>query len=85
MATVYNDFNEREIRARVFYVNASKLYEDDTHKVAATHDDVLDACRKGTAQIFETDTFYTPTSFKDAGGTLTVGYNSKTVTVSDPS
>ena len=55
------------------------------HQNAVDHDLALELCEKGFARIFDTDTFYTVTSFKDASGTLTIGYNSKTVTVSDPS
>ena len=83
---VYHDAGEREIRAVNLYVNASNLYTDATHKNAVNHDLALELCEKGFARIFETDTFYTVTSFKDTSGTLTIGYGaSKTVTVSDPS
>lgn len=83
---VYHDAGESEISAVNLYVNATKLYTDATHKNAATHDLALELCEKGFARIFDTDTFYAVTSFKDASGTLTIGYGaSKTVTVTDPS
>ena len=82
---VYHDAGEREIRAVNLYVNASKLYTDAAHENAVDHDLALELCEKGFARIFETDTFYTVTSFKD-DGTLTIGYGaSKTVAVTDPS
>lgn len=83
---VYQDAGEREICAVNLFVNASKLYTDATHKNAVSHDLALELCEKGFARIFETDTFYAVTSFKDSAGTLTIGYGaSKTVTVTDPS
>lgn len=69
---VYHDAGEREIRAVNLYANASKLYVDSKHKTEATHDQVLDLCMKGFARIFDTDTFYAVTSFKESGGNLTV-------------
>ena len=83
---VFHDAGEREIRAINLFVNASKLYTDATHKNQVLHDVALELCEKGFARIFDTDTFYAVTSFKDASGTLTIGYGaSKTVTVTDPS
>lgn len=83
---VYHDAGEREIRAVNLFVNASKLYTDKTHKNQIGHDLALELCQKGFARIFDTDTFYNVTSFKDASGTLTIGYGaSKTVAVTDPS
>ena len=83
---VFHDAGEREIRAVNLYVNATKLYTDATNKNAVAHDLALELCEKGFARIFDTDTFYAVTSFKDASGTLTIGYGaSKTVTVTDPS
>ena len=78
---VYHDAGEREIRAVNLYVNASKLYTDAAHQNVVDHDLALELCEKGFARIFDTDTFYAVASFKDVSGTLTVGYGSKTVTV----
>ena len=83
--TVYHDAGEREIRAVVLYANTSKLYIDAEHETEVTHDEALDLCKKGFLRVFDTDTFYAVTSFKDASGTLTVGYGgSKTATVTAP-
>ena len=83
---VYHDAGEREIRAIVVYANASKLYTDAEHENEIAHDLALELCEKGFLRVFDTDTFYAPTSFKEASGTLTVGYGaSKTATVTDPS
>lgn len=82
---IYHDMGEREIRAVNLYANASKLYTDKEHTTEASHDLALELCEKGFIRIFDTDTFYTVTSFKDSAGTLTVGYNSTTATVTDPS
>lgn len=82
---VYHDAGEREIRAVNLYVNASKLYTDAAHKNVVDHDLALELCEKGFARIFDTDTFYAVASFKDASGTLTIAYGSKTVTVTSPS
>ena len=83
---VFHDAGEREIRAINLFVNASKLYIDAAHKNQVSHDVALELCEKGFARIFDTDTFYAVTSFKDASGTLTIGYGgSKTVAVTDPS
>lgn len=83
--TIYHDAGEREIRAVVLYTNASKLYIDAKHTTEVSHDGALDLCQKGFLRVFDTDTFYTVTSFKDSDGTLTVGYGaSKTATVTDP-
>lgn len=82
MTTIYNDAGEREIRAVVLYANANKLYVDAKHTEEVTHDVAFDLCEKGVLRVFDTDTFYAVTSFKDADGTLTVGYGaSKTATV----
>lgn len=78
----YHDFGEREVRAVTLYANASKLYVDAEHTVEATSEDVLDLCEKGFLRVFDTDTFYAVTSFKESDGTVTVGYNSTTATVS---
>lgn len=83
---VYHDAGEREICAVNVYANASKLYTDAEHEHEITHDLAFELCEKGFLRIFDTDTFYAVTSFKDAAGTLTVGYGaSKTATVTDPS
>lgn len=82
---MYHDAGEREIRAVNLFVNASKLYTDETHENQIGHDLALELCEKGFARIFDTDTFYNVVSFKDASGTLTIGYGSKTVAVTDPS
>lgn len=83
---VYHEAGEREIRAVVVYAKTNKLYIDSTTKTEITHDVALELCEKGFMRIFDTDTFYAVTSFKDASGTLTVGYGaSKTATVTDPS
>lgn len=83
---VYHDAGEREIRAVNVYANASKLYTDAEHENEIAHDLALELCEKGFLRVFDTDTFYAVTSFKDATGTLTVGYGaSKTATVTDPS
>lgn len=80
--TIHEDFGEREIQAVVLYANASKLYVDSKHATEVTHDEALDLCVKGYLRIFDTDTFYAVSSFKDSAGTLTVGYGeSQTVTV----
>lgn len=82
LTTVYHDAGEREIRAVVLYANASKLYTTAKHDVEIDHDTALDLCQKNFLRIFDTDTFYAVTSFKDADGALTVGYGaSKTATV----
>ena len=82
---VYHDAGEREVRAINLYVNTAKLYIDAAHKTEIFHDLALDLCVKGFARIFDTDTFYTVASYKDAAGTLTITYGSgstpKTVTV----
>lgn len=83
---VYHDAGEREIRAVNVYANTSKLYTDAKHTTEIGHDLALELCEKGFLRVFDTDTFYVVTSFKDASGTLTVGYGaSKTATVTDPS
>lgn len=80
--TVYHDAGEREIRAVVLYANTNKLYVDAKHTEEVDHDTALALCQKGFLRVFDTDTFYTVISFKDAAGTLTVGYGSdKTATV----
>lgn len=82
MTTIYNDGGEQEIRKVVLYAKTSKLYTDNKTTVEATKAPVLEACMKGTLLVFDTDTYYNPVSFKDAGGTLTVSYGAdKTATV----
>lgn len=84
--TVYHDAGEREIRAVVLYVVSTKLCADAVGKTQVSREDALDLCRKGFLRIFDTDTFYAVNSFKDASGTLTIGYGaSKSVSVTDPS
>lgn len=81
---IYHDAGEREIRAVVLYANESKLYVDAEHTVEVSHDDAFDLCKKGFLRVFDTDTFYSVTSFKDSSGTLTVNYgSSQTATVAD--
>lgn len=83
---VYHEAGEREIRAVVVYAKTNKLYTDSTTKTEIAYDVALELCEKGFMRVFDTDTFYAVTSFKDASGTLTVGYGaSKTATVTDPS
>ena len=83
---VYHEAGEREIRAVVVCAKTNKLYTDSTTKTEIAHDVALELCEKGFMRVFDTDTFYAVTSFKDASGTLTVGYGaSKTATVTDPS
>lgn len=86
--TIWHDAGEREIRAVIMYVVASKLCVDSAGETEAAYADVLDLCQKGFLRIFDTDTFYAPVSFKDATGTLTITYGSgsspKTVSVTDP-
>lgn len=82
MTTIYHDAGEREIRAVVLYANTNKLYVDAKHTTEVSHDVALDLCQKGFLRVFDTDTFYAVTSFKEADGTLTVGYGTdKTATV----
>lgn len=80
---VYHDAGEREIRFVNVYANTSKLYTDAKHTNEIAYDLAVEICEKGFMRVFDTDTFYTVTSFKDADSTLTVGYGaSKTATVS---
>lgn len=79
---VYHDAGEREIRAVILYANASKLYLDKEHTVEVTAEAALDLCKKGYLRVFDTDTYYAVTSFKELEGTVTVGYNATTATVS---
>lgn len=83
LTKVYHDAGEREILAVVLYANASKLYVDAKHTTEVAYDLAVELCTKGFLRVFDTDTFYTVTSYKDADSTLTVGYGaSKTATVS---
>ena len=82
---VYHDAGEREIRAINLYVSATKLYTDAAAENAVSHDLALELCEKGFARIVDTGTIYMVESFKDSAGTLTIGYNSKTITVTAPS
>lgn len=83
--TVHHDAGEREIRAVILYANTSKLYIDAEHTTEVDYADAVALCEKGFLRVFDTDTFYAPTSFKVASGTLTVSYGaSKTATVTDP-
>lgn len=78
----YHDFGEREVCAVVLYAKTSKLYIDAAGTTEVDHDVALDLCEKGFLRVFDTDTYYAPTSFKEASGILTVGYGaSKTATV----
>lgn len=82
LTVTYHDAGEREIRFVTLYANESKLYTDKEHKKEVSHDLALELCEKGFLRVFDTDTFYTVTSFKDSAGTLTVGYGaSQTATV----
>lgn len=83
----YHDAGEREIRAVVMYVNATKLYVDAAHETEAIYADVVYLCKKGFLRIFDTDTYYAVASFKDTADTSIVvtygtGSTPKTVTVS---
>lgn len=78
MTTIFNDAGEQEIRSVVLYANENKLYTDDKHEVAAAKGAVLELCMKGMLLVFDTDTYYTVTSFKD--GTVSYGTD-KTATV----
>lgn len=69
---IYADSEEKYVLGVVLYGNASKLYLDAKHTTEAEHDFVLNACMKGIVRIFNTDTYYSVASFKDADGTLTV-------------
>ena len=83
---VYHDAGECEIRAVNVYASSSKLYTDAEKKTEIAYDLAVELCEKGFMRVFDTDTFYAVTSFKDTGSALTVGYgSSKTATVSAPS
>lgn len=83
--TIYHEAGEREVRAIVLYANTNKLYVDSKHQTEVTHDEAVEMCEKGFLRVFDTDTFYAVSSFKDSDGTLTVNYgDSKTATVADP-
>lgn len=83
---VWGDANDKYLLAVTLYVNATKLYYDSAHAHEVDYDTAMDLCKKGVARIFDTDTYYAVTSFKDDDGTLTIGYGaSETVTVTDPS
>lgn len=79
MTTVYNDGGEQEIRSVVLYANASKLYFDAEHKNVVTKAQVLELCLKKMVLVFDTNVYYTVTSFKE--GTVSYGTD-KTVTIS---
>lgn len=81
LTVTYHDAGEREIRAITLYVVGGKLCTDAAGENEVDHDLALEICEKGFLRVFDTDTFYAPTSFKDADGTLTVGYNATTVAV----
>lgn len=89
LTTIYHDADEREIRFVVLYVKTGKLYTDAAGKNAVDHDLALELCKKGFLQVFDTDTYYSVVSFKDASGTLTVTYGAgqtpKTATASKAS
>lgn len=69
---IYADAEEKYVLGVVLYGNTNKLYLDAEHEVAADHDFVLNACKKGIVRIFVTDTYYGVASFKEDEGTLTV-------------
>lgn len=78
MTTIYNDAGEQEIRSVVLYANDSKLYVDEAHETEAAKADVLELCMKKMLLVFDTDTFYDVTSFKE--GTVSYGTD-KTATI----
>ena len=83
---VYHDAGEREIRAVNVYAKTNKLYTDSENQNEIAYDLAVELCEKGFMRVFDTDTFYAVTSFKNASNTLTVSYgSSKTATVSAPS
>lgn len=80
---IYNDVDEREIRTVFLYVKNGKVYVDGACKKMISFDDAMMLCGKGVVQLVDTGTYYTISSYIDAGGTLTIGYgNGKTATVS---
>lgn len=82
---VYHDAGEREIRAVVLYAKTNKLYTDAAGETEVTHDLAFELCEKGFLRVFDTDTYYAVTAYKETAGTLTVTYGEKTATVTNPS
>lgn len=83
---VFRNADIKSVAAVNLYLNATKLYYDAAHTQEVRHDDALAYAQAGVARVFDTDTFYPVTSYKDSAGTLTLGYgDSDTVTVKDPS
>lgn len=82
LKAIYNDAGMTELRAVILYADSNKLYLDVKHTAEVTHDVAVNLCAKGLLRIFDTDTYYSVTSYKDELGTLTVGYGaSQTATV----
>lgn len=71
MSEIYSDANEKYVKTVVLYAKSSKLYTDAAKTIEVTHDEAMNACLKGTL-VFDTDTYYHVSSFKDASGTLTI-------------
>lgn len=79
--TVFEDAKDLYVSSVVFYANTNKLYVEAAHTTEVDHDTLLDLCMKGVVLIYDTDTYYRPTSFKESSGTLTISYGtSKSVT-----
>lgn len=83
---VFHMADTKDAAAVNLYLNATKLYYEAAHTNEVSYVDALRFAQAGIARIYDTDTFYIVTSYKESAGTLTLGYgSSKTVSVSDPS
>lgn len=71
MDRIYADAADKYVMNTVLYGKTSKLYTDAAGTIEVTYEDALNLCMKG-AVIFDTDTYYTITTFKDDEGTLTI-------------
>lgn len=71
MNRIYADAEDKYVLNTVLYGKSSKLYTDKETKNEVTYKDALNLCMKG-AVVFDTDTYYTITSFKDDDSSLTV-------------
>ena len=78
---IFDDAKDKNVSMRVLYGNANKLYVDAAHKTEATPDEALDACMHGAFVYDETNGYSAITSFKPAGGSLTVKVGTTTYTV----
>lgn len=72
MNKVFSNSEEKWVKTVILYAHSDNyLYTDEAHTEKIDKDTLLDLCLKGVTVMYE-EGYYTPVSFKEESGHLTV-------------